>query len=125
VLGLAALNLTNPDQETRRTIAGPATATATTPLATRTAVAARTALPRSRQAEIANTEGQGASLRREPSSQSERITGLPERTVVRIVGPEVLDGNDAWVEVQDDNGNRGWVQSALIRPLGDGTPGPT
>jgi hypothetical protein len=121
VLGLAALSLTTPDSETRRTLAG-ATPSTTPSLATRTAVAARTALPRSRQAVIANTEGQGASLRREPSAQSERVTGLPEETVVRIVGPEVLDDGSAWVEVQDPDGNRGWIQSDLIRALEDVTP---
>src|SRR5437588_324049 len=34
-----------------------------------------------------------------------------------IVGPEVLEDDSAWVEVQTDAGQRGWVQSDLVRPL--------
>ncbi len=123
-LGLGIWILASPDTETRRATQTPQATAPAAPSPTRTAVAVRTAPPLTGNAIIANTEGQGAMLRREPSIDSEEITGLPEHTPVRIVGPRVLDGNGerAWVEVQDDNGNRGWVQADLIRPVDDPAP---
>ena len=120
VLALAALNLATPDADTRRVLAGTPVPGFTPPPAGRSPTARRTPLPRSSQVEIANTGGQGASLRREPSAQAERLEVLPERATARIVGPEILEDDSAWVEVQAESGQRGWVQSDFVRPLGGG-----
>lgn len=120
VLGLAALSLTSPDADTRRVLAGTPVPGYTPPPAGPSPVTRRTPLPRSSQVEIANTGGQGASLRREPSAQAERLEVLPERATARIVGPEVLEDDSAWVEVQVESGQRGWVQSDFVRPIGSG-----
>jgi hypothetical protein len=114
------VSLTTPDAETRRVLAGTPVPGFTPPPAARSPTARRTPLPRSSQAEIANTGGEGASLRREPSAQSERLEVLPDHATVRIVGPEVLEDDSAWIEVQAESGQRGWVQSDLVRPIGTG-----
>jgi len=102
--------------------ASPAAATSSLPpTPTRLPAAVPTPLPRGGQVVIVNTDGQGASLRSEPAAGSQRLTVLLEGSVVRVVGPEVLDGDHAWVEVQDDSGHRGWVQADLVQPLDTGT----
>jgi hypothetical protein len=126
VIGLAysAFVLMAPPDVPRRSAtgtpsAGPSPATTPSGLTVRL-----TPLPSSGQAQVVNTEGQGASLRKEPTAQADRLTVLAEGSLVRIVGPEVLDDGRAWVEVQDGQGNSGWVQADLLRPVAPASPTP-
>jgi len=60
-----------------------------------------------RQFRIANTDGQGANLRAEPSVLSQTIRALPE-------GVTVSGGEHAWRQVTDDSGMRGWMASEFL-----------
>jgi hypothetical protein len=62
---------------------------------------------------VANTQGQGAILRRAPG-QGDRIAGLPEGSRVTPQGEEqMLDGRK-WLRVQDATGRAGWIAAELL-----------
>ena len=63
---------------------------------------------------IANTEGQGASLRREPGAAGQRIRVIPEGREVEALGPSREAGGATWRSVRDDEGNVGWVSSEFL-----------
>lgn len=68
-----------------------------------------------RSARIANTDGRGANLRREPSSASALVAAADENSTVRLLGPEQRgpDGR-LWQQVEDGRGNQGWVMADLL-----------
>ncbi|MBA2450571.1 MAG: SH3 domain-containing protein, partial [Chloroflexi bacterium] len=92
-----------------------ATATPTTP-------PVGTAQTFGERAQIANTGGEGANLRREPSTTAERLRLLPEGTLVEIVGPDRDADARRWRNVRDSDGESGWVQSSFLAAEGSVTP---
>jgi Bacterial SH3 domain len=65
---------------------------------------------------VGNTAGQGVILRREPSTSAARVGVRGENSVLQIVGPdETVDGR-VWRQVQDAQGNRGWVPAEFLLP---------
>jgi hypothetical protein len=65
---------------------------------------------------VANTGGQGISLRREPHSNAPRVTARPENTVLEVVGPDEVSEGRVWRQVQDAQGNRGWAPADFLVP---------
>jgi hypothetical protein len=65
---------------------------------------------------VANTAGQGLTLRREPSVSAARVAARAENTVLRVVGPdETVDGR-VWKQVEDSQGLRGWAPAEFLQP---------
>jgi hypothetical protein len=65
---------------------------------------------------VANTGGQGVILRREPSTSAPRVAARAENTLLQIVGPDETADGRVWRQVQDSQGNRGWVPAAFLAP---------
>ena len=66
---------------------------------------------------VANTGGQGVRLRAEPRLDADRVDGLAEGTICKIIGTDVTNGDGTWrnVEVVDKN-EKGWVLSKWLAP---------
>ena len=65
---------------------------------------------------VANTAGQGLTLRREPSVSAARLAARAENTILRVVGPdETVDGR-VWRQVEDSQGVRGWAPAEFLEP---------
>ena len=63
---------------------------------------------------IVNTEGAGASLRREAGASGQRIKVIPEGREVEAVGPtREVDGR-SWRSVRDQDGTVGWVSTEFL-----------
>lgn len=60
--------------------------------------------------EVANTGGQGVRLRAEPRVDADRVDGLAEGTVCKIIGPDTTNSDGTWrhVEVVGKN-EQGWI----------------
>ena len=65
---------------------------------------------------VADTAGQGASLRESPSSSATRIKVLIEGTVVDAIGPEQQAEGRGWRNVRDSTGATGWIASEFLEP---------
>ena len=65
---------------------------------------------------VTNTGGQGVVLRREPNTGAARVTARAENVVLRVVGPDGVSGGRVWREVEDNQGNRGWVPADFLAP---------
>ena len=63
---------------------------------------------------IVNTEGTGASLRREPGASGQRIRVVPEGREVEALGPTREAGGGTWRSVRDEEGNVGWVATDFL-----------
>lgn len=63
---------------------------------------------------IANTGGTGAFLRAEPRSPARGIVAHPDRTVLRIIGPDVVTEGRVWRNVEDQRGTRGWTPAEFL-----------
>jgi hypothetical protein len=63
---------------------------------------------------IANTSGTGAFIRDEPRSAARGIAAHTDRTVLKIIGPDVQAEGRAWRNVEDQRGNRGWTPSDFL-----------
>ena len=75
-------------------------------------------LPRGERVQVANTGGEGANLRREPSTSAQRLRVLPEGTVVEVVGPDTDAEGRRWRNVRDLDGETGWLTSNFLVPEG-------
>jgi len=75
-----------------------------TPTATPTATA--TSGPRVR---VANTDGVGLNLRAEPATTARRIAGLPEGTILDVIGPDRQADGRSWKNVRVERFGDGWV----------------
>ena len=65
---------------------------------------------------VANTGGEGVRLRAEPTTTGQEIAVLPDGHRLTEVGPgRNSDGRD-WLNVQDENGNKGWVAAEFTSP---------
>lgn len=69
---------------------------------------------------IANTGGVGAFIRQEPQPNARGIVAYPERTVLRIVGPDTVVNGGVWRSVEDRRGVRGWMSSEYLVPSDTG-----
>ena len=90
---------------------GPSAAPSAAPPASASAAssAAPAASATGRAFVVANTDGEGVRMRSEPSTSAAEVIVLPEGTRVTEIGPgRNADGRD-WLNVQDENGNKGWV----------------
>jgi hypothetical protein len=65
---------------------------------------------------IANTDRQGAFIRREPRANAPGIVAYREGTVLRIVGPDTVVDGRPWRQVEDSRGNRGWTPREYLEP---------
>ena len=65
---------------------------------------------------VTNTAGQGIILRREPSTSAPRVAARAENTVLQVVGPDTSAEGRTWRQVQDAQGNRGWVPGEFLAP---------
>ena len=78
---------------------------------------------------VVNTEGAGASLRREAGASGQRIKVIPEGREVEALGPtREVDGR-TWRSVRDADGTVGWVSTefladARVDPRVTPTPAP-
>jgi uncharacterized protein YgiM (DUF1202 family) len=73
-----------------------------------------TQLPQLTRQQVANTQGQGVNLRREPGPTSELVKIIPEGTLVEVVGEPQDIGGTRWVNVRDPLGDTGWVASGFL-----------
>jgi len=84
-----------------------------------------TARPTAHQAQVGNTDGQGANIRSEPGSAGKVLKTLPEGAAVEALGPEREADGRLWRQVRDSAGVTGWiVASALVAPGTVPTPAP-
>jgi len=66
---------------------------------------------------IANTEGQGANMRRTPSTTAPIVRTLAEGTVVDAIGAEMQAEGRAWRNIRHpQSSDTGWVASDLLAP---------
>ncbi len=65
---------------------------------------------------VVNTAGQGVILRREPSTRAPRVAARAENTILQVVGPDTTAEGRVWRQVQDAQGNRGWVPADFLAP---------
>ena len=78
---------------------------------------------------VVNTEGVGASLRREPGPSGQRIKVIPENREVEALGPTREVGGTTWRSVRDDDGDVGWIATEFLSnvradPRATATPAP-
>lgn len=57
---------------------------------------------------VANTDGQGAYIRRSPSAE-DKMKAWSEETLMLVVGDDLQAEGRLWANVMDPDGNRGWV----------------
>lgn len=72
-----------------------------------------------RPARIANTGGQGAFLRREPSASAPSVTALREGAEVAVLQREELAADRLWRLVRDARGLEGWVLADFLEFVGE------
>jgi len=106
----------------RVTAPNPPTATpapvVTTPIQ-ETATPEPTPTPQSLVARIANTSGQGVSVRVEPGPQAPRTGVLREGTTVRLTGNDQTVAARPWREIEtEDHRMKGWVSADFLQLLG-------
>ncbi len=64
---------------------------------------------------VANTDGIGAYIRRTPSL-ADRLRAWPDRTLLKVVGPDTTAEGIEWKQVEDPAGNRGWIPAQYTVP---------
>lgn len=69
---------------------------------------------------IANTGGAGAFIRQEPQANARGIVAHPDRTVLRIIGPDTVTDGRVWRSVEDRRGVRGWMLRDYLLPSDTG-----
>jgi hypothetical protein len=67
---------------------------------------------------VANTDGQGARLRAEPSHEANSITIVPDGTLVQALGPVLAGDQQDWRRVRTEDGAEGWIAVDLLAPTG-------
>lgn len=77
-------------------------------------------LPTSRFVQVANTGGTGAFIREEPQAAARGIAAYPDRTVLRVAGPDATAGGRLWKNVEDPQGIRGWAPAEFLVPTDGG-----
>ncbi len=70
--------------------------------------------PATQSVYVANTEGQGANLRRTPGPAGERIRVLADGSALTATGQEQQIDRRAWKEVRDQAGANGWIAADFL-----------
>ncbi|MFN0070644.1 MAG: SH3 domain-containing protein [Chloroflexota bacterium] len=83
-----------------------------------------TAAPLVRQARVVNTNGDGALVRREPSVNAPSSGLVREDGVVQLLGPEETVQAQVWRQVEDAQGNQGWIRADYLAIIEPATPLP-
>ncbi len=65
---------------------------------------------------VANTGGEGVKLRSEPATTASEIAVLPDGHRLKEIGASRNSGGRDWLNVQDENGNKGWVAAEFTAP---------
>jgi hypothetical protein len=67
---------------------------------------------------VANTDGTGVYLRADPRPDGRRIIAVPEKTLLRLVGPDSTVNGQVWRNVQTTKGvpQTGWVLAQYLTP---------
>lgn len=65
---------------------------------------------------VANTGGEGAVIRAEPSTSAEIVVGVPEGTELEVIGEDVQADGRTWRHVKDESENEGYIAGELVRP---------
>ena len=63
---------------------------------------------------VANTDRQGANLRAEPSAASRRVKVVREAAEVELIGPDRQAEGWTWRNVQDEDGQSGWIPREFL-----------
>ena len=71
----------------------------------------------SRVFRVVNTEGQGASLRREPRPDAQRIKVILERREVEALGPTTVTDGRTWRRVRDEQNDTGWISDQFLENI--------
>lgn len=66
---------------------------------------------------VANTGGDGATFRKNPGPDGERIDILRDGTALTPLGPEQQAGGRVWRQVKDNQGREGWVAAEFLSSL--------
>jgi hypothetical protein len=84
-----------------------------------TATPEPTPTPQPQTARIANTSGQGVSVRLEPGPQAPRAGVLREGTLVRLTGNDQTVAARPWREIEtEDHRMKGWVSADFLQLMG-------
>jgi hypothetical protein len=79
--------------------------------------------PQQQSARIANTSGQGVSVRLEPGPTAPRAGVLREGTTVRLTGNDQTVAARPWREIEtEDHRVKGWVSADFLQLLQAGAP---
>jgi SH3-like domain-containing protein len=81
-----------------------------------------TSSPPGERVQVANTDREGANLRRDATASSERIRVIPEGSVLEVVGPDRQSEGRTWRNVRDFDGETGWIPSSFL--VAEGTVPP-
>jgi SH3-like domain-containing protein len=68
--------------------------------------------------QVANTGGEGANMRREPSQDGQRIKTITDGSVVDVIGADQTADGIVWRNVRDLDGDTGWIAASLLAPEG-------
>jgi hypothetical protein len=124
VIVVAALAITNivrsvaaPSPEPVAVAPGPATTGAppeSAPL-TEPVAAPNPAPPDASVVRVANTDGEGAFVRR-TTNLDDKLRAWPDGTQLKVTGPDVATSGVQWRPVEDPAGNRGWIPAQYTTP---------
>lgn len=74
---------------------------------------------------VANTDGEGANLRQQPSASSPRIKVIREGVELDLIGPDERVEGVTWRNVQDEAGDAGWILAQFLTAVRASGPRPT
>jgi hypothetical protein len=89
-----------------------------------TVTPAPAAAPVVRRARVVNTGGEGALVRREPSVNAPSAGLVREEGIVTLLGPEETVQAQVWRQVEDSQGNQGWIRADYLAQIEEPTPLP-
>jgi hypothetical protein len=76
------------------------------------------------RARVVNTGGDGALVRREPSVNAPSAGLVREDGIVTLLGPEETVQAQVWRQVEDEQGNQGWIRADYLSQIEQTTPLP-
>jgi hypothetical protein len=79
------------------------------------------AAPVVRRARVVNTGGEGALVRREPSVNAPSAGLVREEGIVTLLGPEETVQAQVWRQVDDGQGNQGWIRADYLAQIDEPT----
>jgi SH3-like domain-containing protein len=74
---------------------------------------------------VVGTDGQGANMRREPYAASPRVTVIREGVELDVIGPDRRVEGETWRNVQDEDGEAGWIAGQFLTEVRTSGPRPT